>query len=103
MPLYQPRIKDHLIRKLYFTAKREGKKMTHLINDIVEAYFIDEPEPPLYPERKSVTNEMHPHTLQRKLRRFARRIQQDHRETGGTDEPNNQAYDRLHSTTLPNG
>jgi len=34
--MYQPKIKEVLIRKLYFAAQREGKKMTHLLNEILE-------------------------------------------------------------------
>jgi Family of unknown function (DUF6166) len=45
--LYQPRIKDPLIRKLYFRAKREGRKMTHLFNEALEDYLYGEPDPPI--------------------------------------------------------
>ena len=51
MPLYQPKIKNELIRKLYFRAKHEGKKMTTLINEIVAAYLTDDPDPPPYTEK----------------------------------------------------
>jgi len=44
--MYQPKIKEHLIRKLYVLAKREQKKMTHVINEILEEYLVTEPEPP---------------------------------------------------------
>ena len=46
--MYQPQIKDELIRKLYFRARKEGKKMTVILNDMLEAYLIDEPAPPPY-------------------------------------------------------
>jgi hypothetical protein len=29
--MYQPKIKDELIRKLYFLAQREKKRMTHVL------------------------------------------------------------------------
>lgn len=95
MSLYQPRIKDHLIRKLYLAAKREGKKMTHLINDIVEAYFVDEPEPPPDAEKMLIITEVNPHTLQRKMRRVAQRGREDHRETVGAHDPSDRARDLL--------
>lgn len=44
--MYQPKVKDTLIRKLYFKAKREGKKMTQAINEALEDYLYGEPEPP---------------------------------------------------------
>ena len=44
--MYQPKIKEHLIRKLYVLAKRERKKMTHMINEILEEYLVTEPDPP---------------------------------------------------------
>ena len=53
--LYQPRIKDPLIRKLYFKAKREGRKMTHLVNEALEDYLYGEPDPPIE-GRKDVKN-----------------------------------------------
>ena len=51
MGLYQPRIRDPLIRKLYFWAKREGKPMTRLVNEVIEQALISEPEPPPYEKR----------------------------------------------------
>jgi len=49
--LYQPRIRDPLIRKLYFLAKREGRPMTKVLHDIVATALVDEPEPPPYGEK----------------------------------------------------
>ncbi len=49
--LYQPKIRDPLIRKLYFRAKREGKPMTRVLNVIIEQALISEPEPPPYGEQ----------------------------------------------------
>lgn len=46
--VYQPKIKDNLIRKLYFRAKREGRPMTRLVNEVIEQALINEPEPPAY-------------------------------------------------------
>ncbi len=51
MPLYQPKIKNALIRKLYFRAKKEGKRMTTLVNEILAAFLVNEPEPPPYEEK----------------------------------------------------
>jgi len=48
--LYQPRLKDHLIRKLYRVAKRNGIPMTYVVNAILEANLIKEEEPQ-YEER----------------------------------------------------
>jgi hypothetical protein len=44
-----------LIRKLYFAAQREGKKMTHLINEILAEYLAGEPEPPAYESKRNRT------------------------------------------------
>ena len=46
--MYQPKMKEHLICKLYFLAKRRHKKMTHVLNEILEEYLVTEPEPPPY-------------------------------------------------------
>ena len=40
--LYQPRIKDDNIRRLYRLGKRKGQKMTKLINLILEEYLNNE-------------------------------------------------------------
>ena len=48
--MYQPKIRDDLIRKLYFRARREQKKMTCLLNDLLEEVLTGEPEPPPYSE-----------------------------------------------------
>jgi hypothetical protein len=53
--MYQPKIKDHLIRKLYFLAKKEKKRMTVLLNDIVADYLITEPDPPACEKMKRRT------------------------------------------------
>ena len=37
--LYQPRIKDDHIRKLYRLGQQTGRKMTHLVNEAVEQYL----------------------------------------------------------------
>src|SRR5262249_48936501 len=44
--MYQPKIQERHIRRLYVKAKREGKKMTHLVNEALAAYLEGEPEPP---------------------------------------------------------
>ena len=49
--MYQPRINKEIIRKLYFRAKREGKRMTRLINEILHEELVSEPEPPPYEEK----------------------------------------------------
>ena len=46
--MYQPKIKDRHIRRLYFLAKRERKKMTRVLDEILAEYLADEPEPPPY-------------------------------------------------------
>ena len=51
MSLYQPKIHDPLIRKLYFRAKREGQPMTRLLNKVIEQALISEPEPPPYEKK----------------------------------------------------
>ncbi|HEV8711699.1 MAG TPA: hypothetical protein VGX03_02590 [Candidatus Binatia bacterium] len=43
--MYQPKIKEKHIRRLYFKAKREGRKMTHLVDEALEDYLYGEPEP----------------------------------------------------------
>lgn len=83
--MYQPKIKDDLIRKLYFRARKEGKKMTHLINAILEEYLVDEPEPPPYEDRKYITVELHPDSLQRKIRLFDKLLQEYQGENAGAE------------------
>jgi hypothetical protein len=61
--MYQLKIKEALIRKLYFAAKREGKKMTHLINEILAEYLSGEPDPSPYEGRDRT-----PYNLERKMR-----------------------------------
>ena len=48
MALYQPEMQDELVRKLYSAAKRQGKSMTHVLNEIVADALVSEPEPPPY-------------------------------------------------------
>ena len=56
MGIYQPRIRDPLIRKLYFLAKRQGKPMTQILNEIVEQALIAEPDPPPYAEGEHINS-----------------------------------------------
>lgn len=63
--LYQPKIHDHFIRKLYFRAKREGKPMTTVLNDIMAHALINEPEPPAYEKRKHRQDGTHQNKLDR--------------------------------------
>jgi hypothetical protein len=44
MALYQPTLRDPLIRKLYVAAKRERIPMTTLLNEILEEHLSMEPE-----------------------------------------------------------
>jgi hypothetical protein len=44
MALYQPKIHDLLIRKLYVAAKRERIPMTTFLNGILAEHFRKEPE-----------------------------------------------------------
>ena len=37
--LYQPRLKDDLIHRLYRLGKTQGRTMTHLVNEAVEQYL----------------------------------------------------------------
>ena len=37
--MYQPRIKDDSIRRLYRLGKSQGRKMTQLVNEAVEQYL----------------------------------------------------------------
>lgn len=53
--MYQPKMKERHIRRLYFKAKREGKKMTQLVNEALEDYLYGEPDPP-EEGRKDVKN-----------------------------------------------
>ena len=39
--LYQPRIKDDLIRQLYRLGQKSGRKMTHLVNEAITRYLED--------------------------------------------------------------
>ena len=57
--LYQPRIKDELIRKLYFFAKREKRPMTKVLNQIVENALVHEPDPPPYERRRRQLSATH--------------------------------------------
>jgi predicted transcriptional regulator len=42
--LYQPRIKDDHIRKLYRLGKSKGRKMTHIVNEAISQYLEKETE-----------------------------------------------------------
>ena len=79
--MYQPKIKDKLIRKLYFLAKREGKKMTHVLNEILEEYLIAEPEPPPY-ELQWTRYQPSPEAAKRKERTIQKMMREYH---GGDD------------------
>jgi hypothetical protein len=43
--MYQPKMEDKYIRQLYFKAKREGRRMTHLLDEAMEEYLKAEPDP----------------------------------------------------------
>jgi hypothetical protein len=60
MPLYQPKIKDHLIRKLYVAAKRNGIPMTYVINAILEHALVNEPAPTPYEKKRKAYKETIP-------------------------------------------
>ena len=80
--MYQPKIKEHLIRKLYFLAQREKKKMTHVINEILEEYLVAEPEPPPY-EPRWMRYQPHPDYAQRKERAIHKLMREYHGEANG--------------------
>lgn len=80
--MYQPKIKEHLIRKLYFLAKREGKKMTHVINEILEEYLATEPDPPPY-EPQWMRYQPSPDYAKRAERAIQKMMRDYH---GGSDE-----------------
>ena len=75
--MYQPKIKAHLIRKLYFLAKREQKKMTHVVNEILEEYLVTEPEPPPY-EPQWMRYQPSPDFAQRKERAIHKMLRDYH-------------------------
>ena len=77
--MYQPKIKDELIRKLYFLALREKKKMTHVVNEILEEYLVAEPEPPPY----EASGERGPYHLERKMRAIHKLMREYHGEDKG--------------------
>lgn len=39
--MYSPKIKDHLISKLYDEAKKQQIPMTKMVNDIIEKYVAE--------------------------------------------------------------
>lgn len=82
--LYQPRVKDYLIRKLYFAAKREGKKMTQLMNEMLEEYLRDEPEPPPY-EPQWMRRGAHPDWRKRQERAIQKLMRDYHGGDHGED------------------
>ena len=77
--MYQPKIKDQLIRKLYFLALREKKRMTHVVNEILEAYLIAEPEPPPY-EPQWTRYQPNPDAAKRKERALQKMMREYHGE-----------------------
>ena len=42
--MYSPKISEHLIPTLYQEARKQGKPMTTIVNDILEEYFIESNE-----------------------------------------------------------
>jgi hypothetical protein len=80
--MYQPKIKDALIRNLYFLAQREGKKMTHVLNEVLEEYLIAEPEPPPY-EPQWIRYRPSPDAAKRKERAIQRMMREYH---GGAND-----------------
>ena len=82
--MYQPKIKDRHIRRLYFLAKKQGKKMTHVLNEIVEEALVGEPEPPPY-EWQRVRRQLSLDRDKRKLRAFHKLMRDFH---GGDDVEN---------------
>ena len=86
--MYQPKIKNDLIRKRYFLAKKEKEKMTQLINEIVEEYLCTEPDsPPYEPSQRRV--ETTPNTLARKMKAYAKLLREYY---GAVDDT--QAHER---------
>ena len=79
--MYQPKIKDRHIRRLYFLAKKQGKKMTHVLNEIVEEALVGEPEPPPY-EPQWMRYQPSPDREKRKLRAIHKLMRDYH---GGDD------------------
>ena len=80
--MYQPKIKKHLIRKLYFLAKREKKKMTQMLNEILEEYMVTEPDPPPY-ESQWIRYPPRPDDAKRKERAIHKMMRDYH---GGNNE-----------------
>jgi hypothetical protein len=56
---HQPKIRKSLILKLRFKAKKEWKKATTLLNEILEKVLTTESEPPPYEKKKQ---RMYEHT-----------------------------------------
>ena len=42
--MYSPKISEHLIPALYQEARKQGKPMTTIVNDILEEHFIESQE-----------------------------------------------------------
>jgi hypothetical protein len=91
--MYQPKIKDHLIRKLFFAAKRAGKKMTHLINEILEEYLVTEPDPPPY-EPAWMRYQPSPDYAKRKERMLKKLMREYHGEMNGSQAQEREAETR---------
>jgi len=77
--MYQPKIRDDLIRKLYFRARREQKKMTCFLNDLLEEVLTGEPEPPPYSETEPRDGD----PVKRKMRLYEK-IVREYREGGAS-------------------
>src|SRR6266542_6647388 len=79
--MYQPKIQDRLIRKLYAAAKRQGVPMTVCLNDILEEYLVD--EEPIPHEARIIRRDVATSTEHHELRQ-CRTLRKEHR--GGAHE-----------------
>ena len=79
--MYQPKIKDRHIRRLYFLAKKQRKKMTCVLNEIVEEAVAKEPDPPPY-ELLRIRQQTNPDRDKRKLHALHKFMRDYH---GGDD------------------
>ena len=94
--MYQPKIKDRHIRRLYFLAKRERKKMTQVLNEILAAYLADEPEPPPY-EPQWMRYQPSPDYAKRTERAIQRMMREYHGGMNGQDLHRQARGEQIHN------
>jgi len=53
--LYQPRITDENVRRLYELKRRTGRPMTRLLNAIIDSFFCADPQGRVTDEGRTVS------------------------------------------------